>query len=247
MTRGPISGRGRVADVLAEVVAAGTRPTWPATHVRVCRGDVGAAGVGLAVADDHAPIGVAAATPGAGQAGEDLEFTVGEGPCHLAASSGRTVHASNLAMDSRWVHYAREASAVGIAAVTSIPLQVGALQVGVLDLYWSTPGPLDHAVASNSYIHAEVATAILLLLRDNSPHLEGADALDLVDLRPVTHQAAGMVAVQLDLGLAEALLRLRAHAFTTQVSLRDAAAAVVNRGLIFDDSEAGFRTEDKDR
>lgn len=61
----------------------------------------------------------------------------------------------------------------------------------------------------------------------------------MVDRRAVVHQAAGMISVQLGVDVAEALLRLRAHAFATGRSMADLAAEVVERRVRFDHSEAG--------
>lgn len=241
--RPPARGR-RVADVLADVASSGPRETWAATLVSLCRVDLRAAGAGLAVADQDGPVGVAAATPGLGQLGEDLQFTLGEGPCRLAAQTGRTVRALDLATDGRWVQYGREAVAAGICGAISVPLLVGAVRVGVLDLYRDAPGPLTGAEEATLQAHAEAATAVLLLQQaDRGTGGDLADLTGLADIRPVVHQASGMVAVQAGVDLATALLRLRAHAFSTGVPLREVAAAVVARRLRFDDASP---TRDED-
>ena len=62
-------------------------------------------------------------------------------------------------------------------------------------------------------------------------------ALDLeagANFRFVVHQAAGMVAVQLAVPVEEALVRLRAHAFSSGRLVVDVATDVVNRRLRFD-------------
>jgi len=61
----------------------------------------------------------------------------------------------------------------------------------------------------------------------------------LVDRRAVVHQAAGMISVQLDVDVAEALLRLRARAYALDRPMADVAADVVARRLRFDNSEEG--------
>jgi hypothetical protein len=48
------------------------------------------------------------------------------------------------------------------------------------------------------------------------------------------HQATGMVAVQLEVGVGQALIRLRAHAFGNDRPLTQVASAVVGRSLRFD-------------
>ena len=51
--------------------------------------------------------------------------------------------------------------------------------------------------------------------------------------RAEVHQATGMVSVQLGVSLAEALVRLRAHAWAEDRLLADVAADVVARRLRF--------------
>lgn len=59
------------------------------------------------------------------------------------------------------------------------------------------------------------------------------------------HQANGMLTIQLDIDLAEALLRLRAHAYAAGRTVSAVAADVVNRRLYFDDSESGATRQDR--
>lgn len=247
------SGRRRdVADVLADLASTGARATWAATVVQLCQTSLGVAGVGLAVADASGLVGVAAATEGVGQLGEDLQFALGEGPCRLAALTGRTVRAPDLAADGRWVHYAREATAAGICGAFSVPLLVGALRVGVLDVYRSVSGPLTAQEEATVQVHAEAATAVLLLQQsDHQRDSEAGDTdltelADLADIRPVVHQASGMVAIQADVDLATALARLQAHAFATGVPLREVAAHVVARRLRLDDTATEFPTQNQE-
>ena len=53
------------------------------------------------------------------------------------------------------------------------------------------------------------------------------------DFHFVVHQAAGIVSAQLDVSVAEALIRLRAHAFANDRLLTDVAQDVVAHRLRF--------------
>ena len=195
-----------------------------------CAAALGVAGVGLAVTDDRGPVGIVAATAGVGRAGEDLQFALGEGICWQAAAARRVVHAPDLYSDGRWVEFGRGAADAGIAAASSLPLQVGAVLVGVLDVYRRTTGPLSTEAAGLLAMYGQAATALLLLITGDGDELGDATALtELADIRPVVHQAAGMVAIQLGVDLTTALLRLRAQSFATGRPLRDLAADVVAR------------------
>ena len=67
----------------------------------------------------------------------------------------------------------------------------------------------------------------------SAPELEAGG-----NFRFVVHQAAGMVAVQLGVPVDEALLRIRAHAFSTEETVVETAEAVIDRRLRFDPDDS---------
>jgi AmiR/NasT family two-component response regulator len=82
---------------------------------------------------------------------------------------------------------------------------------------------------------ADVAAELILVIQARAPAGTLADELARsAELHAVVHQAAGMVAVQLGIGVADALVRLRAHAFATGTPLHKLAEEVVDRRLRFD-------------
>ena len=54
------------------------------------------------------------------------------------------------------------------------------------------------------------------------------------------YQSAGMIAVQLGIRVDEALVRLRAHAFSHDHNLIDVAHDVIEHRLRFDDDDNGY-------
>jgi hypothetical protein len=71
-------------------------------------------------------------------------------------------------------------------------------------------------------------------------HDGAASALtDPIDSRAEVHQATGMIMVQLAVSLAEALLRLWAHAYATGQTVAAVAADVVSRRMRFESGDAG--------
>jgi hypothetical protein len=245
---------GRTADILAALAREGPAQSWPGHLVRACRTSLDLTGVGLAVMDATGGGGVLAATSGPAQDMEDLQFVVGEGPCMDAARSGRPVlvPALDLGGAVRWPGYTDGARSRGVSAVFTFPLQVGAIAIGVLDLYAGTRGSLTDQQVGEALAYADAAVAVLLVLQYAAgPGAGGPSPLDepvtdpggepgvLLDRHAVLHQAVGMVSIQLATTLAEALLRLRAHAFALDRSILAISADVVSRRLRFDHSEAG--------
>jgi hypothetical protein len=94
----------------------------------------------------------------------------------------------------------------------------------------------------DSIVVAQIITETILSLQDVAP--EGTLSKDLDEIvayRAQVHQAAGMVSIQLEISVAEALLRIRAHAFATGLSIGVVAADIVARRLrlVDDRSELG--------
>jgi ANTAR domain len=77
---------------------------------------------------------------------------------------------------------------------------------------------------------ADVVAREILTLQSKAPKGGVASGLDGDSaLRLVVHQATGMVAAQLDIDMAAALVRLRARAYAEGIPLVQVATEVVNR------------------
>jgi hypothetical protein len=77
-----------------------------------------------------------------------------------------------------------------------------------------------------------VAAHTIVAMQANAP--PGSIAVELEDganFHFVVHQAAGMVAEQLRVGVAEALVRMRSYAFGSDTPIDQVAEAVVARRL----------------
>jgi GAF domain-containing protein len=165
---------------------------------------------------------------------EELQFTMGEGPCQDAFRSGRPVHAPRLDVSvfARWPSFVDVAHAAGIGAVFAYPLSVDGAKVGVLTLYQDDEGELTAAQHDDSIALAEVLTETVLSLQDAAPAGALASGLEeAVAYRAEIHQASGMVSMQLRIPVAEADLRVRAHAFANGQPVAVVAADIVARRL----------------
>ena len=162
----------------------------------------------------------------------DIPFTTGDGPCLDAFSRRRPVLIPDLEqVRDRWPGFSSAALADGVGAVFSLPLQVGAVAFGVLDLYaWNATQLVEDQVAL-ALAFARVATEILLDAADGTAGPdgwgEGKEHGRLLDHRPEIHQAQGMVMVALGLTLADAMIRMRAHAFSSGLPLIDVARDII--------------------
>ena len=167
---------------------------------------------------------------------EELQFTAGEGPGAEDFTLGSPVLIADLeSAAARWPGFVPEAVAAGARAMFALPMQAGAIRVGVLSLYRALPGPLSAGELADVLVFADVALQLLL---DASSGISGSPGYRLLeglsDRRAVVYQATGMISVQLGVSLAEALSRLRAYAFAASAVVGDVAGDVVSRRLRFD-------------
>ena len=168
---------------------------------------------------------------------EDLQFSLNEGACMEAAATGSPVLVPDL-YDSvevaRWpVFGAAVAEQTDAVALFALPLQWGAVNLGVLDLYRRTPGGLSPAQSRDALSAADV-TALMMLGVRTEPEGDGWSD-PAVNGRAEVHQATGMVLAQLDISAEGALARMRGYAFVEQRLLIDVARDVVSRKLRFTD------------
>jgi hypothetical protein len=167
---------------------------------------------------------------------EELQFTLGEGPCLEAHRTGRLVSEPRLDT-TRWPGFAAGALDVGVEAVFALPMHVGAAGFGALDLYRDSPGAMTRQDLDDARVVADAATVMVLAI-DGDPtdddlpgELEG-----LVYRRAAVHQAAGMVSVQLDLGIEDAMVVLRARAYQTGRPIGQLADDIVARRIRLDET-----------
>jgi hypothetical protein len=166
---------------------------------------------------------------------EELQFSVGEGPCLDAFTSGRPVLIPDLSAASagtRWPVFAAEATALPIGGLFAFPMQLGAITIGVCDLYRRGPGPVSVDELAQVLRAVDAATLALLRLRAGE---QVAGLASWPDGHPSGHvqvyQAIGMLTVQLGVSAEAAFARLRGHAYACGTPMNKIADDIVARRL----------------
>lgn len=228
--------RGRRAELLAEIVGpAGELDTKRLCEV--CAKVTGVTGAGIMLMSGETPRGSVCTTDPVSSLIEQLQYELGEGPCVDAYHQDRPVAEPDLAASDqpRWLAFSGPAVEAGARAVFGFPLQVGAVRLGALNLHRDSPGRLSDDQHTDALLMAGIVAQALMLLQAGAP--AGMVAVELeanADFQYVVHQASGMVAAQLDVAVSQALVRLRAYAFSNDLNLTDVARDVVDRRLRFD-------------
>lgn len=211
--------------------------TLPDLLCEACVDALPISGAGLALVADAGHEGVIAATDGPARLMEDLQYTLGEGPCVDASREGRPVWQPHFARTgpSRWPLFGPAMLEADVGAIFALPLQVGAIRLGVLDLYRDTAGSLDGDQLSEALAFADAAVMVLLHLQGQVEPGDGLhrDLTDSSGWQPEIHQSTGFIAVQAAVGLTEALLMLRARAFSDNRPIVDVARDVLARKVNF--------------
>ncbi|MFG1926420.1 GAF and ANTAR domain-containing protein [Cryptosporangium sp. NPDC048952] len=208
---------------------------------QMCRAAVGAlsaSGTGVSVFTADAVRGVCAASDPRSAQVEELQFVLGEGPCIDAYDTRRPVLVADLGDDAaRWPMYAEAVRAAGVRAVFAFPLQIGAVRLGVLDVFRDTVGALSDDQFVDASTFADVTVAALLAAQESTD--EAGDASeqgigDAIEHRAEVFQAQGMVMVQIEGTISEAMTRMRAHAYAESRGLSEIARDVLAGRLSFD-------------
>jgi hypothetical protein len=228
--------RDRWAQMLRAVTT--ERASQPRRISELCVAMLGVTGAGVSMVTSAGNHSIVCATDGVAARIEDLQLTLGEGPCVDAVRTGMPILVRDLdepddVAVERWPAFMEGAAKAGVRAVFAFPLHIGAIRVGALDLYRDHPGELDRDQLRSALMAADAAALALLHL--DLDHTTGTD--DVVG-SPATqqlqvHQATGMMQVQLDVTTEQAFLMLRARAFSTGRPLVDVAIDVVERRLRF--------------
>jgi GAF domain-containing protein len=210
----------------------------PRRICQLCVQMLSVSGAGISMVTNAGNRGVVCATDDVSAHIEDLQFTLGEGPCVDAAHFGTPILVPDLIIPDdivvdRWPAFLEGAGAVGVRAVFAFPLRIGAINVGVLDVYRSEPGPLHNGQLRAALLAADAAALALLDVGTAHDDLffDNLDARSAYQLQ--VHQATGIVQVQLGVPTEEAFLMLRARAFALGRSLVDVATDVVARRIRF--------------
>ncbi len=208
---------------------------WPAARLcEVCPRIAGVNGAGVMLMSGDVPRGSICTSDDVSHLIEDLQYTLGEGPCVDAYRQDTVVNEPDLADSDtpRWFAFTPPALQAGVRAVFGFPLRVGTVRLGALNLYRNRPGPLGAEQHADALVLADLTARWVLETQAGAP--DGAVAKDLeigADFHFAVHNAAGIVSVQENISVTEALIRLRAFAYSQDRLVGDVAQDIIARRL----------------
>jgi hypothetical protein len=199
--------------------------------------DIDAAAISLVF--DGANSGTLGSSGAPARTYDELQFTLGEGPCLESVALRTPVLVADLADpdEGRWPIYGPALLSYQIRGVFAMPVLVAGEYVGALDLFRAQPGNLEGEHFAGAIVAAELAGVPMLDLLDadlqsavNEPGSNAWTELHSLSRAEVS-QATGMLVAQLGVEPTEALVRMRAHAYATGRGSTDVARDILERRL----------------
>jgi GAF domain-containing protein len=191
---------------------------------------VGAAAVGLVLADKDGRLEFMAGSNENVKLLELFQLQTLEGPCLEAFRTGQPVINVNLDEAApRWPRFAPRATATGFQSVHAFPMRLRNQAIGALNVFGNTKGG-DFDGADVPIVQALADIAAIALLQERAIHrgevlteqLQGA-----LNSRIVIEQAKGAVAQAHHISVDEAFTRIRTYARNNNKKLTDLADTIV--------------------
>lgn len=163
----------------------------------------------------------------------EIQIDLGEGPSWEALRSRRPVAASDLQLDGgeMWPAAWSSLQELAVGSLYAFPLFIGTVGIGSIALYSMAARELSGADVSAMSRLAVIVSGTLLRRALHSLEATDHPAADEPFSRREVHQATGMVAARNGIGVDDALLLLRGHAYAVGRPVRDVALDVIARRL----------------
>jgi GAF domain-containing protein len=188
----------------------------------------GADGAGILLADAAQVLRHACSTDRAGQVLESAQEASGRGPCVESLVDGVVVTVCDILADERWPELGPILASNGVRAVIGMPLRVGGVPIGSVNVYSRAPRAWDESdrsalAAIESLVERVVSSALLAHRQEELiSQLERA-----LEARVLVERAVGMLMAKEGLDAPGAFERLRRAARSSRRPVREVASEVI--------------------
>ena len=161
----------RLRRILDELSVGDDGPLAAARLCEVGAHVIGITGTGVMLMSGEMAGGSLCSTDQVSNLIEELQYTLGEGPCVDAYRHDEVVLEPDLAAPAtpRWLAFTPPAVEAGARAVFGFPLRVGTVRLGALNLYRDRPGPLSDGQHADALVKADVAARWVLDVPPGAP------------------------------------------------------------------------------
>jgi hypothetical protein len=208
----------------------------PVRLAQACLAVLPVDGAGLSLLNDEFRVPLGSSDDLASVA-ERLQFTVGEGPCLVAAAEQRSVVADAAQLEERWPAYAKELfDHTPFRAIVALPLTLSPQLHGAVDLFLTEPAKLRAVSLADALTVTDQILDVLIFAQDIAGSSDRAWSDEpkpawlhgsAARARTNVWVAMGIVMTRLDVTAPDALAVLRAYAYARDALLDDVAAGVI--------------------
>jgi GAF domain-containing protein len=202
----------------------------------------GAEGAGVTLLEAGRPDTVVASAPFVRQI-DDIQYSLGEGPCITAVTEQRLQRSGSLSGEPRWPRFGPRVGRLGVHSALSVPLVLPGRQVvGALNVYARAKDAFSPAAERFGALFAEPATVSIYNAQVLAQSQRLASQLtEALTTRATIDQAIGIVMSQSGATAHEAFERLRAISQREKTKLADVAGRLVADAVRRARSRAGER------
>lgn len=195
----------------------------------------GVTGSGIMVADEQNITRYVAASDGPGRILEQTESAAGQGVCTEAFVDNHLVASEDVCTDERWPELAAALAGHQVHAVLGVPVRLGAIPVGTLDVYRDHAHSWDEAERRALARYGEVVEVTLTeaLRAHNAGELAGQLQYAL-DYRVIIERAVGYLMARDGIDSTVAFNRLRRAARGRRTKIGEVAEQLLSTGRLTD-------------
>lgn len=181
------------------------------------------------LADADGALRYTGATDAAARALESAQEELGVGPCVDCFVLGSVVQTDDLAADRRWPELSARVVPSGVDAVLGVPVRVGGLVMGSLNVYRAEPHVWDGSDVGAVGAYAAVLEGLLgTAVAGRQKGILAGQLQTALDRRVVIERAIGMLMQRNGMGPVEAFGALRATARRDRRPVAELAALVLD-------------------
>jgi GAF domain-containing protein len=219
---------------LATLGEPGTSVVEALQHVtEACVDLFGVTGSGIMLADEQNVPRYVAASDGPGRMLEVIESDTGQGPCTEAFVNNTAVASADVTTEGRWPDLASALRPHPVRAVLGLPVRLGGVTVGTLDLFYDRPHLWqdDECQALARYRDVAESTLAAAVAAHNAGEL-ASQLQYALDYRVIIERGVGYLMARDQVDSMTAFNRLRRAARDTQSKIGDVAQQLVSTGQL---------------
>ena len=219
---------------LATLGKPGTSVVEALQHVtEACVDLFGVTGSGIMLADEQNVPRYVTASDGPGRMLEVVEGDTGQGPCTEAFVNNTVVASSDVTAEPRWPDLAPALRPHPVRAVLGIPVRLGGVTVGTLDVFYDHPHVWqdDECQALARYRDVVESTLAAAVAAQNAGEL-AAQLQYALDYRVIIERGVGYLMARDQVDSMAAFNKLRRAARDTQSKIGDVAQRLISTGRL---------------